>query len=353
MTAPMRFLLAPPSLRRRAACWWVLASAALALVLSPGLALGWGATGHRLIGRLAVEALPASLPAFVRSLAAVEAVGELAREPDRWKGGGRLHDTERDPAHFLDVGDDGLILGGPTLAALPPTREAFETALRTVGADSWKSGWLPYAIVDAWEQLVRDFAYWRADTAGAKHTPDRAHRAWLAADGARREALTLRDLGMLAHYVGDGSQPMHVSEHFNGWGDFPNPEGFTQGRIHASYEGAFVRRFIRPSAVRAEMSPFGDCRCPLIERTEAYLAATNAEVRPLYQLFKSVGYMTGDPRWRAFTARRLAAGASELRDEVDLAWQASADAQVGWPAVKVADIETGKVDPYDSLYGED
>ncbi len=344
----------PPPIRSGGASPRTIIALVVALLaLSPGLALGWGATGHRLIGRLAVESLPAQLPAFLRTPAAVEAVGELAREPDRWKGGGRIHDGDRDPAHFLDVGDDGLILGGPPLKALPATREDFETALRNAGADSWKSGWLPYAVVDAWQQVTRDLAYWRADVAGAARSADPAHRIWLAADARRREVLTLRDLGELAHYVGDGSQPMHVSEHFNGWGDFPNPEGFTQDRIHAPFEGAFVRRFVSPADVRADIAGFRDCLCSPLERVAAYLSATNAKARPLYQLYKTGGFMTGDPHWRAFAAERLAAATSELRDEVVAAWKDSGQAQVGWPAIKVADVEAGRVDPFDSLYGED
>ena len=56
-------------------------------------ALAWGATGHRLIGRLAVDALPPSLPAFLHSKEAIETVGEYAREPDRWKGTGATPPT--------------------------------------------------------------------------------------------------------------------------------------------------------------------------------------------------------------------------------------------------------------------
>lgn len=46
--------------------------------------------------------------------------------------------------------------------------------------------------------------------------------------------------------------------------------------------------------------------------------------------------------------------ALELRDEIVLAWRASDDDSVGYkPTIPIADIEVGKVDPYDSLYGGD
>ena len=50
---------------------------------------------------------------------------------------------------------------------------------------------------------------------------------------------------------------------------------------------------------------------------------------------------------------RLAAGASELRDLYILAWRDSADDEIGWPKVKVAEVEAGMADPWLAMYGED
>ena len=334
---------------------FLIASAACAALgfVAPDLALAWGSAGHRIVGRLAMETLPADVPAFLRSREAAEAIGELAREPDRWRGAGHLHDSDRDPGHFVDLDDGGKVLGGPALADLPSTREAYETALRAAGSTSWKAGYLPYSIVDGWQQLTKDFAYWRVEKAAARTVRDPAHRAWFAQDAARREALILRDLGTLAHYVGDGSHPMHVSVHFNGWGPGPNPEGFTENKIHAYFEGEFVHDYVDVAAVRADMTPYHDCHCSIEARTREYLTETNATVVPLYRLQKSGGFEGGDARGRAFVARRLAAAADELRDEVIEAWRASADGEVGYPALKVGDIASGKIDPFDALYGTD
>ena len=38
-----------------------------------------------------------------------------------------------------------------------------------------------------------------------------------------RETITIRDIGVWSHYVADGTMPLHASVHFDGWGDFPNP----------------------------------------------------------------------------------------------------------------------------------
>ena len=55
----------------------------------------------------------------------------------------------------------------------------------------------------------------------------------------------------------------------------------------------------------------------------------------------------------AFVIERLAAGASELRDLYILAWRDSADDEIGWPKVKVAEVEAGTADPWLAMYGED
>jgi hypothetical protein len=320
---------------------------------APAPALAWGGSGHRMIGQAAMEALPADLPAFLRTPKAVRLVGELSREPDRWKGVAKLHDHDREPAHFVDLSDDGTILGGPKLTALPANREDYETALRAIGSNSWKAGALPYAIADAAQQLSKDFAMWRGEGLALKHEKDRTKRAWLIEDRAERESLILQNIGLLSHYVGDGSQPLHVSVHYNGWGDYPNPKGYTTGRIHGMFEGDFVAANIGEPAVRAAMAAPRAQEGPIEARTAAYLVQTGAQVEPLYALEKAGGFQNGDARGIAFATTRLAAGASELRDLIVEAWNVSPRVTVGWPAVSLPDIEAGKVDAYRAFYNRD
>lgn len=331
---------------------------ALALVVSTaaisaaatGAAFAWGHTGHRIIGYLAVEGLPADLPVFLRASAAD--AGELARELDRSKGSGRAHDSDRDPAHFVDLDDNARVLGGPSIDQLPTTRADYETQLRAAHTDSWAAGYLPYEIVATWQQLKTDLAYWRVLNAALARpqTPDR--RAWLEADLRRREMLTLADLAALEHLVGDGSQPLHVSEHYNGWGNFPNPHNYTSARIHAPFEGEFVQNNVTMDAVRSAMAPYRDCGCPIEARTSTYLRTTWTFVEPLYQLWGAGGFQAGDARGRTFATTRVAAGAAELRDMIIDAWRASATARVGYPAVSPDEV-AGGADPWNALHGGD
>lgn len=330
----------------------ILAFAAL-VAAAPQAALAWGNSGHRMIGEVAIRALPAELPAFLRTPRAALDVGEYSREPDRVKGAGKAQDVAHSPGHFVDLEDDGRILGGPSLAALPPTREDYDSALRAVGQDSWKAGWLPYSIVESYQVLSRDFAFWRVLKAAEANPAWKAHRAWFAADRRRREALILQDAGALSHYVGDGSQPLHVTVHFNGWGDYPNPAGYSNARLHGPFESDLVRASVSPAAVSARLAPFHSCGCAVEQRVSAYLAATGKLVVPFYQMEKAGGLNPGDPRGPAFAAERMAVGASELRDLMVEAWRDSGRATVGWKPVSVADVEAGRVDPYPALYGID
>jgi len=334
----------------------VLALAA-ALAAPAQSALAWGASGHRLVGVLGARSLPADVPAFLRTESAIAAIGEYAREPDRWKGSGKVHDHDRDSAHFLDIDDEGRMYGGPmfTVATIPATRADYETALRAVGVDSWKAGYLNYALIDGYQQLVKDFTYWRVLTAALKIEKDPTRLAYYTADLKRREELLLRDLGVWAHYVGDASQPLHLSVHYNGWGDYPNPNGYTQSRaIHGSFEGPLAKAVGDPVQVAALMPAYTDCACSVETRVVGYLTQTWKLTEPLYALEKAGALVETDPRGRAFVQKQLAVGAAALRDLVTDAWKASANGKIGYrPEITVADVESGKADPWNDLYGKD
>ena len=192
--------------------------------------------------------------------------------------------------------------------------------------------------------MWKDLALWRVASLGARAAAEAADRAWFEEDRRLREALTRRDIGVWSHYIADGSQPLHVTVHFNGWGTYANPRGFTTATtLHAWFEGELVRRFVARERVAAAVGPYRDCRCAIEARTRAYLAATWATVVALYELERAGGLQEGDPRGVDFATRRLAAGAAEVRDMIVDAWRASADVSVGYPEVSVRDVESGKV----------
>lgn len=330
-----------------------------ALILSAGLAspdsaLAWGSSGHRMIGELAIQSLPPELPAFLRKAEAARQVAEVAREPDRSKGASEPYDSDANAAHHVNVGDDLKVARGPSLSALPPNRESYDTALRAAGTNQYRAGYLPYAIIGAWHQVVMDFAYWRADVAGAKYAKTPSERSWFLQDQWIREGITIRDLGYLAHFVGDGSQPLQVSVHSDGWGNYPNPQSFSTTRgLRAAFEGMIVRGKITAKDISVNVAPYRDCRCAIQRRTSDYLSATQREIVGLYQIEKSGGFAANPDSGKAFVSKRLAAGVAELRDLISDAWRRSAEISVGSPAIAVRDIESGETNAFNALRGVD
>ncbi|HEV8026365.1 MAG TPA: hypothetical protein VGP50_02985 [Stellaceae bacterium] len=332
---------------------WIALACAVALHAAPSPAWAWGATGHRLISRLAVETLPEEVPAFLRSADALWPIGELGREADRSKTAGAEHDADRDPGHRINPSDDQTA-AGVALTPLTPTREAFDTALRAKGSDQYKMGYLPYAIIEGWQQLKMDFAYWRVNALGERAGKSAEDREWFAKDKRLREMLTLRDLGYWSHFVADASMPLHVSIHYLGWGNFPNPQGYSTAlTLHAHTEGDFVAHHVSEEDMRATLRPYRDCGCSIEERAVAHILASHAQLIPLYELDKRNAFDGAHDEGREFVAERLAAAAAELRDMVVDAWRASPDATVGYPNVKLRDVEAGKVLPIEELKGRD
>jgi hypothetical protein len=326
----------------------VLALAGLLALGASSPAFAWGADGHRMIGELAMRGLPASLPAFLRAPAAAAEVGYLAPEADRIRGAGTVNDKERDPAHFIDTDDEMKSLGGPSLKALPPTREEYDTTMRAVNQSQYKAGYLPYEMIGGYELVRKSMAMWRLAVLGAKIAPTAAERARFAADRRRREARLITTIGLWSHFVGDGSQPLHSTIHYNGWGNGPNPEGFTTERIHTPFESLYVSANVTQGMVRAAMPAPSDCACAIEARVGFYLVASAEQVVPLYRLEKGGAFKAATGEGTAFATQMLARGAAELRDLIVMAWKDSDNALVGYPGVKISDLESRKV-PFSSF----
>lgn len=325
---------------------------ACTLALMPLSALAWGAAGHTMINHLAAQSLPDTLPAFMRTPQAVAEITELGPEEDRIKGAGESWDSDNDPGHYLDIGDDGTIDGVVRLDDLPKDMNDYAHALAAAGGDPYRAGYVPYTIMDGYERARKDFAIWRVDDYMAAHGSTDAIRAAFARDRALREDLTLRDIGDWGHFVGDGSQPLHITIHFNGWGNYPDPQGFTKAHIHSFFETQFVNKYARIDDVRAKMKSLVDAApAHLLSQAEigtivgSYLAGTAKAVVPLYTLYQDQDFQNGDQRAIDFTDAQLARGASMFGELITMAWNDSLNEDFGYPEVPVRDIITGKAAP--------
>jgi hypothetical protein len=310
----------------------------------------WGAYGHRIISAVAIAALPESVPAFVRTPEAQAAIRLLGPEPDNLKGDKNAFDRDRFGAHFLDLEDDGTVQHAVALNKLPATRQGYEDVLRARGHSlddkptQWEAGYLPYEILEGWQVVARDFAFWRVAVYGESHATADSDRAAWGQLRRLREMLTLRDIGYWSHFVADGSQPLHVSIHYNGWGQYPNPQNYSNSKtIHARFETTFVNGHATEALVLPRVGAYTPGTGPMLPRVEQYLLATNGHVEDVYKLEAADAFARATPGAVSFTLDRLADGARALRDWIADAWTASADEKIGYPPVPVRDIESGAV----------
>jgi hypothetical protein len=338
----------------------VIAFVALwAVTASPASA--WGTSGHRMINTVAVSSLPLTVPPFLRTKSVIAVITDLGPEEDRLKGSGSAWDHDNDPGHYLDVGDDNTVGGVVKLDALPQTFDAYDAALRKVGQSPFSEGYVPYEILEGWQQIRRDFAYWRADDYMARHATSQVARDWFVHDRYVREGLTVRDIGVWGHFVGDASQPLHITVHYNGWGSYPNPNKYsTATDVHAKFEGAFVRDHAKTADVVKLLTPYQPqnpaeliSQDAMLKIIGTYLAQTNGQVVPLYEIEKSGGFDSGSPQAVAFVDQQLAHGAAAMRDLVGLAWEDSLNDTVAYPEISVRDILSGKVAPTPQAFGSD
>ncbi len=288
----------------------------LCLAVPPSF--GWGRDGHTIINRVAMETLPANMPAFLRTPQALDEIIYLGPEPDRWRSSiePELSATGA-PEHFLDL--ELADLAAPD--GLPTQRYEFLSDLQTAArhypdlADQLtpqKVGLLPWQTEEDFERLEVDMRDYR--------TIHAAHQDTYGAEQA-----VLYDIGCLGHYVGDGSQPLHTTINYNGWVEAKNPEHFTRNRgIHSRFETEFVHDNLRAQDVQPLIPPVRVLEAPFQDFL-LYLRTTHSQVAQVYSLDKQGGFDgDGSAASRSFTAERLAAGATMLRDMICTAWVDSA-----------------------------
>jgi hypothetical protein len=273
----------------------------------------WSEKGHYIVSEAATMSLPTDMPQFFYR--AFPQLIWLAYDPDRWRGSGPSLDAANPPDHFIDYEYVAPL-------TLPPDRYKFIALLGTSGTlrrhgleNSW-TGFLPWRIAEMAEQLTNEWRQWR--------TASPETRRFIEAD-------IIRDAGVLGHFAGDASNPHHATYNFNGWVD-PNPNGYpTDCGTHDRFERYFVSHAMSTSDVTPLVKP------PAL--LTDYFAAALAEVResnslvePLYRLDRDGAFALVTPPSRQgveFTASRLAAGASMLRDLWWSSWKNSAKPRRG------------------------
>jgi S1/P1 Nuclease. len=176
----------------------ILTKTALSIIFI-SLFAGWGGTGHKIINGNITVCFPSSMnfPATWGPFLTAH-----ASDPDNRKNS----DPTESPRHFIDI--DAY----PEFVAHGFISQNYDSVV-ALHTSSWviKQGTLPWAIVHWEDSLKRAFQQGNWNMA-----------MQLSAD--------------LGHYVGDGHQPLHVTENYDG--DMTNQSG-----VHSRYETTLVGQY--------------------------------------------------------------------------------------------------------------
>lgn len=304
-------------------------------------ASAWDYEGHRLVNQLALASLPTNFPAFARTADAQERIAFLAGEPDRWRNSPNeefKHATS--PDHYIDV--EELAVYGLKPETLSPFRYDFVAELAKARAahpekfpaiDPAKNadhtrelvGLLPWAINENYAKLKSEFSYLKAlQEAGGT-----------AEEIANAQANIVYTMGVMGHFVGDSTQPLHTTVHHHGWvGENPNHYP-TNGTIHAWIDGGFIakahiendladmKKKIHPAQIVAWNGKPVESE-QMFPAVVAFIVEQNKLVEPLYQLDKEHKLSGKDElglQGKPFIEGQLEKGGQMLGDIWYSAWQ--------------------------------
>ena len=304
------------------------------LVTQPGFA--WSNRGHRMINKVAAEALPPDMPAFLHTPSSIAQIAYLGPEPDRWRPEIEPElSSVSSPDHVFRV--ELGILASP----LPRRRNDFALRLETLRvqhpADEAllrpeRIGTLPWQSEEIYERLQSAFRSYRI----AKG--DLPASAWMdeapidAEDLPQIQASILYYAGWLGHYIGDGCMPLHDTINIAGWVAKENPHGYTtNGAIHHRFEvvadNAIEQHLITDRNILQMTAPAHLLDDPFAS-TLSYLQSEGQYAEAVYQMEKQGDVeKNGTPELDAFMEHRMAEGSAMLRDLIYTAWARSKDSK--------------------------
>ena len=255
----------------------LLVLCALATLSQPARA--WWPQGHSTIAAGAVQTLPPEVPIWFR--AGITQIAHGAQDPDVQKNRDLALMTEREaPQHFFDWELIGM-------EPLPPSRREFYALCAKRGVNPFDVGELPYALAEWTQRLTVTFAE-------ARQYPGNAY--------IQQKALIYA--GILSHYSGDATMPLHTTIHHDGRA---KPDGSSpRTGIHGKVDSLIEKLSFTPEQLAA-----GQTIAPLpalVPAIEAQLRETFSHVDQTYVLEAGLPPATGDykasPAVEAFALER-------------------------------------------------
>jgi hypothetical protein len=290
---------------------------ALACISSPRLA-AWGLTGHVVISRAAIDALPADVPGFVRRQ--IDWIASRSITPDSYRAASEpFIKMEEDPSHEWHLEQVAF------LKTIPRSKIEFIQALydeyrrlekldpaKAALANPTSTGMLPYTTMEVYERLKVTFRTWR------DQQRDKQATSFTEQDAAFY-------IGWLSHYIADASQPLHSSIHHDGWRG-ENPKNYTRdGALHWGFENDFVDLIgLKENDIQGRVAPAKTVADPF-SAILAQLARSNTRVEQVYALEQQHALADkSNAAVRELVYVCTSDGATLLRDLIYTAWTTSA-----------------------------
>lgn len=289
--------------RQKPVPWWRRFFVLLLVIcfqISP--AFSWGPEGHEQINKGAALKAPvgqAGFPSFFRSQESIQIIAYNGAEPDRWK---RFPGYNRGKGHslahyiYLDLLQDFPAARDPIIAM---------QVYQGKGLDSRTVGLLPYYIIETYEKLKLSFGEYRDSVKRGSNTRP-------------VEINILYYAGLLGHYVGDGSQPLHTTAHHHGWVGENHKGHSTDEGIHRRFEVELVR-YLNPGDFLEMIGNPSRLHDPFAGITD-YLKKTHSYIEKVYELDKEGAFSKPTPGSLRFVKERLAVASQMLLNLWYTAW---------------------------------
>ena len=286
----------------------------LALPVVVLLTGGWGQRAHITANRMAVDALPADGPVFLKEYR--EQIGAAGPIPDSWRGNTEPYSKLVEDANHGWFREQFLFM-----KEIPRSRYEFvirlydeqlrikdkQPELARLMNVRW-TGTLPYAAMESYDHMKSAMRLYRRAKDAKQDTK------WL-------EQQIAFHMAQLGHYTADGAQPLHVTIHHDGWVG-PNPKGFTTDpRVHGRCETQYVDLI---QLVEADLKPF----VPEAKRLDDpfvavidHLDQAFSRVEETYELDKAGAFTDKQNKAaREWVYSQLGHAATLLRDLTYTAW---------------------------------
>jgi hypothetical protein len=319
----------------------LMALACAALTVAPQLG-AWGFRGHTVANLAAVESIPADGPAFLKAYKAY--IGHLGPIPDTWRSPTEPYlRISEDPNHGWYTEQFDFIKEIPR-SRTEFTLRVYDEYLRVSKGDPEHArllnvrytGLQAYSMMEGYERVKAGMRLYRLATAKEK-----TYRfgnlgemygsiSPVFKDGDQVRSILANDvafyMGWLGHYIADAAQPLHNSQHHDGWnGD--NPKGYTRDpEIHGRFETNYVDLI---AVTEGDVLPYVPKEARRLEDPwtailDHMIQARNS-VEDVYRLdLRGAFKDPKDAGARKLVHTRLASGAAFLRDLVYTAWIESA-----------------------------